>query len=129
MKCRCNIGNDSLRYGVWWWMNTCISTLAPIDVYINTNVCFTLTQCLWPDKIAGYVTKNNFTSLGRVHLFFWNNNNIKEFPLKLRTIQKILLAGWRLSYVHLQTLVLLCYATYTAAPLLICGYALYIDRP
>ncbi len=56
---------------------------------------------LWQDNAACYVTcLQEFSSPGRVHLFFWNKTNyMKAFPLNFVTIQKVLLAECRLFYV------------------------------
>ncbi len=74
--------------------------------------------------------ENNFPSSCSCTPFFLNNNhNMKEFPLNLGTIQKLLLAGWRLFYFHLKSHIISCncmsyhhdHVTYTAAPLFVCG--------
>ncbi len=59
-------------------------------------------NCLWLNNVACYVIcqKTIFYPLV-AHTFFWNNHNMKAFPLNLRIIQKILLTGWRLFYFHM----------------------------
>ncbi len=89
-------------------------------------------KCIQLDIATCFVTclKTIFHPRVVAHLFFYrNNHNMKEFSLNLETIQKILLAGWRLFYFHLKSHIISCncmsyhhdHVTYTAAPLFVCG--------